>query len=440
MDSSARWFLAGIFVSLINTAFVALFIFGPRLPEVFEVLASDSNSSRAGEISVSATEITYKIVVIDERSDVVFWESGLSDEAINKLVEELRVNPTSQTDADTESVMETVLVQESVAKYDQKTIEEFAFSDGRDVIPLTDKVAVLHSFEGSAWLISDNTMTLKAFGKVLNDGFTEVPISGIGVHSSSGATALTLDRSGHLWVLLTENDGWRVIKKTFNSDSWLEVVSHLNTEAKFRPTDIAVGDDRSIYLSSSYPPALYRYRQATKQIEIVSPINDAASAVTYAPTGMIVSGGSRAAIAFDHAELQVLFIEHSAVSEITPDSATPGEINRAFNTWADAYPNCEARDLFKVRTAETKNLLRNPLSVGMADNGRVLLVDFESNVVFAQAYQSSGEILWGNKDCSAGDSGRGLSGPTSAAMDEDKNLLIIDDGNSRILFLPSSRK
>jgi hypothetical protein len=58
-------------------------------------------------------------------------------------------------------------------------------------------------------------------------------------------------------------------------------------------------------------------------------------------------------------------------------------------------------------------------------------------VVFAQAPDGRGEILWGNKDCSAGDSGRGLSGPTSAAMDQDKNLLIIDEGNSRILFLPS---
>jgi hypothetical protein len=71
----------------------------------------------------------------------------------------------------------------------------------------------------------------------------------------------------------------------------------------------------------------------------------------------------------------------------------------------------------------------------MADKGRALLVDFESNVVFAQAHDGSGEILWGNKDCSVGDSGRGLSGPTSAAMDEDMNLVIIDDGNSRILFL-----
>jgi hypothetical protein len=436
VDSSARWFLVGIFVSLINTAFVALFIFGPRLPEVFEVLSS--NSSNIGEMPLSANEITYKIVVIDQRSDVVFWESGLSDDAINKLVEELRAKPASQ--ADIESVVEVESVQESVASYNQKTIEEFTFSNGRDVISLTDKVSALHDFEGSTWLIADNTMILKAFGKVLSDGFAEVPINGIDVHSSSGATALALDQSGHLWVLLTENDGWRVIKKTFNSDSWIEVVSHLNTEMEFSPSDIALGADRSIYLSSSYPPALYRYKQAAKQVEIVSPINDAANAVTYAPTGMIVSGESRAAIAFDHAELQVLFIGHSAVSEIAPDSVAPGEINKAFNTWADVYPNCEARDLFRVRTADNKNLLRSPLSVGMADNGRILLVDFESNVVVAQAYQGSGEILWGNKDCSSGDSGRGLSRPTSAAMDESKNLLIIDDGNSRILFLPSSHK
>jgi len=123
------------------------------------------------------------------------------------------------------------------------------------------------------------------------------------------------------------------------------------------------------------------------------------------------------------------------VGEIIPNSAAPGEINRAFIAWAATYPDCEAGDLFRVRTAEDRNLLRNPLSVGMADKGRALLVDFESNVVFAQAHDGSGEILWGNKDCSAGDSGRGLSGPTSAAMDEDMNLVIIDDGNSRILFL-----
>jgi hypothetical protein len=420
-------------VSLINTAFVALFIFGPRLPEVFEALSSDSTSSTAEEISGPATGVIYKVVVIDERSDVVFWESGLSDEAIKKLVEELRINSASQT----ESVVENAPTQELVARYSSKTLEEFTFSDGRDVISLTDRVADLHNFDGVSWLISDKTMTLKAFGKTLNNGFTEVPISAIDAHFSSGAIALTLDQSGHLWVLLTETDGWRVVKKTFNSDSWVEVVSHFNTDMEFRPTDIAIGDDRSVYLSSSYPPALYRYKQASKQVEIVSPINDAASSVTYAPTGLIVSGQSLSAVAFDHAELQVLFIEHSIVSEITPDSIAPGEVNRAFNAWSGIYPDCKAGDLFRVRTAEDKNLLKNPLSVGMADRGRALLVDFQSNVVFAQAPDGRGEILWGNKDCSAGDSGRGLSGPTSAAMDHDKNLLIIDEGNSRILFLPS---
>lgn len=422
-------------MSLINTAFVALFIFGPRLPEVFEALSSDSTSSTAEKMSVPATGIIYKVVVIDERSDVIFWESRLSDEAIKKLVEELRINSASQTD--TESVVENAPTQELVARYSSKTLEEFTFSDGRDVISLTDKIADLHNFDGVSWLISDKTMTLKAFGKALNNGFTEVPISAIDAHSSSGAIALTLDRSGHLWVLLTETDGWRVVKKTFNSDSWVEVVSHFNTDMEFRPTDIAIGDDRSVYLSSSYPPALYRYKQASKQVEIVSPINDAASSVTYAPTGLIVSGQSRSAVAFDHAELQVLFIEHSIVSEITPDSIAPGEVNRAFNAWSGTYPYCKAGDLFRVRTAEDKNLLKNPLSVGMADQGRALLVDFQSNVVFAQAPDGRGEILWGNKDCSAGDSGRGLSGPTSAAMDQDKNLVIIDEGNSRILFLPS---
>ena len=422
-------------MSLINTAFVALFIFGPRLPEVFEALSSDSTSSTAEKMSVPATGIIYKVVVIDERSDVIFWESRLSDEAIKKLVEELRINSASQTD--TESVVENAPTQELVARYSSKTLEEFTFSDGRDVISLTDKIADLHNFDGVSWLISDKTMTLKAFGKALNNGFTEVPISAIDAHSSSGAIALTLDRSGHLWVLLTETDGWRVVKKTFNSDSWVEVVSHFNTDMEFRPTDIAIGDDRSVYLSSSYPPALYRYKQASKQVEIVSPINDAASSVTYAPTGLIVSGQSRSAVAFDHAELQVLFIEHSIASEITPDSIAPGEVNRAFNAWSGTYPDCKAGDLFRVRTAEDKNLLKNPLSVGMADQGRALLVDFQSNVVFAQAPDGRGEILWGNKDCSAGDSGRGLSGPTSAAMDQDKNLVIIDEGNSRILFLPS---
>ena len=422
-------------MSLINTAFVALFIFGPRLPEVFEALSSDSTSSTAEKMSVPATGITYKVVVIDERSDVIFWESGLSDEAIKKLVEELRISSVSQTDI--ESVVETAPTQERVARYSSKTLEEFTFSDGRDVISLTDRVADLHNFDGVLWLISDKTMTLKAFGKALSNGFTEVPISAIDAHSSSGAIALTLDQSGHLWVLLTETDGWRVVKKTFNSDNWVEVVSHFNTDIEFRPTDIAIGDDRSVYLSSSYPPALYRYKQASKQVEIVSPINDAASSVTYVPTGLIVSGRSRSAVAFDHAELQVLFIEHSIVSEITPDSSAPGEVNRAFTAWSGIYPDCEAGDLFRVRTAENKNFLKNPLSVGMADRGRALLVDFQSNVVFAQAPDGRGEILWGNKNCSAGDSGRGLSRPTSAAMDQDKNLIIIDEGNSRILFLPS---
>ena len=144
MDSSARWFLAGIFVSLINTAFVALFIFGPRLPEVFEVLSSTSSSSSIGEMSLPANEVTYRIVVIDQRSDVVFWESGLSDDAINKLVEELRAKPVSQ--ADIERPAEAESVQESVARYYQKTIEEFTFSNGRDVISLTDKVSALHDF------------------------------------------------------------------------------------------------------------------------------------------------------------------------------------------------------------------------------------------------------------------------------------------------------
>ena len=99
-------------MSLINTAFVALFIFGPRLPEVFEALSSDSTSSTAEKMSVPATGIIYKVVVIDERSDVIFWESRLSDEAIKKLVEELRINSASQTD--TESVVENAPTQELV--------------------------------------------------------------------------------------------------------------------------------------------------------------------------------------------------------------------------------------------------------------------------------------------------------------------------------------
>ena len=70
MDSSARWFLAGIIVSLVNSGFVILFLFLPRISDGSALDIFNNEPIQAEEIIAPKVVVEYKVVILNDSGDI----------------------------------------------------------------------------------------------------------------------------------------------------------------------------------------------------------------------------------------------------------------------------------------------------------------------------------------------------------------------------------
>ena len=85
MDSSARWFLAGIIVSLVNSGFVIVFLFLPRISDGSALDIFNNEPIQAEEIIAPKVVVEYKVVILNDSGDILFSESELDGEAVDSL-------------------------------------------------------------------------------------------------------------------------------------------------------------------------------------------------------------------------------------------------------------------------------------------------------------------------------------------------------------------
>ena len=430
MDSSARWFLAGIIVSLVNSGFVILFLFLPRISDGSVLDIFNNEPIQAEEIIAPEVVVEYKVVILNDLGDILFSESELDDEAVDSLAavfEKLR-DDLDQQSAE-ESQPKTHLLSEKNFREDRSLI--LPFSGAQDVVAVPEFVSLDRPIASSAWLVADETLFLKLISvntsenDTLTASVSEVQID-TAMFGNPSVISVDFDNEGALWVLLQEDNGWRLTRRSPANNEWLVAMSGRTTKTDLTPTDFIIGEGGVIYITSSYPPAIYRYDVGSGKMDLVSAVNDRATSVVEAPQGLVVSGPSKSSTAFDEEYMQVLTINRIEIGESIEDPRSSGQFSKYFNEWSSDYPTCESN---------AKSVIQEPISLSWAGEHGLVIANASSNTVVLQPNGQEGQILWGNSDCSAGSSIDSLDNPIGVSIDEQQNIAIIDGGNDRLVIL-----
>ena len=430
MDSSARWFLAGIIVSLVNSGFVILFLFLPRISDGSALDIFNNEPIQAEEIIAPKVVVEYKVVILNDSGDILFSESELDDEAVDSLA---AVFEKLQGDLDQQSAEEsqpkTLSLSGENFSEDRSLI--LPLSGAQDVVAVPDFVSLQRPIASSAWLVADDTLFLKLISVTASENDTltasvsEVPIN-TAMFGNPSVISVNFDNEGTLWVLLQEDNGWRLTRRSPASDEWQVAMSGRTTKSDLTPTDFIIGEDGAIYIASSYPPAIYRYDAGSEKMDLVSAVNDRATSVVEVPQGLVVSGPSKSATAFDEEYMQVLTINRIEIRESIEDPRSSGQFSKYFKEWSSDYPTCGSN---------AKSVIQEPISLSWAGEYGLVITNASSNTVVLQPRGQEGQILWGNSDCSSGSSIDSLDKPIGVSIDEQQNIAIIDGGNGRLVIL-----
>jgi hypothetical protein len=430
MDSSARWFLAGIIVSLVNSGFVILFLFLPRISDGSALDIFNNEPIQTEKIAEPEVVIEYKVVILNDLGDILFSESELDDEAVDSLAavfEKLR----GDLDQQSAEELQPKTLSLSGKNFSEERSLILPLSGAQDVVAVPDFVSLERPVASSTWLVADGTLFLKliSVNTSENDALTasvsEVPID-TAMFGNPLVVAVNFDSEGTLWVLLQEDNGWRLTRRSPASDEWLVAMSGRTTKTDLTPTDFIVGEDGAIYITSSYPPAIYRYDAESVKMNLVSAVNDRATSVVEAPHGLVVSGPSKSSTAFDEEYMQVLTINRIEIGESIEDPRSSGQFSKYFMEWSSDYPTCGSN---------TKSVIQEPISLSWAGEHGLVIANASSNTVVLQPNGQEGQILWGNSDCSSGSSMDSLDNPIGVSIDEQQNIAIIDGGNDRLVIL-----
>jgi len=155
-------------------------------------------------------------------------------------------------------------------------------------------------------------------------------------------------------------------------------------------------------------------------------VNDRATSVVEVPQGLVVSGPSKSATAFDEEYMQVLTINRIEIRESIEDPRSSGQFSKYFKEWSSDYPTCGSN---------AKSVIQEPISLSWAGEHGLVITNASSNTVVLQPRGQEGQILWGNSDCSSGSSIDSLDQPIGVSIDEQQNIAIIDAGNGRLVVL-----
>ena len=226
MDNAARWFLAGIIVSLINTGLVISFI---GIPDDL-IDRGSSNNTEVQIVEVASPPVTY-IVVMDADGNVLVERTALDADA--SVAEAAAMAMSGQT-----------------LQFAAPTFAQIA------------RPTFVSAQNGVAYVTSQGKFELWS---VALDGETErIDLEGI---DNLGSIVMDVDVTTNGTLYLLVSDGvfdWRIYRGS--AGNWSQIASSILSGWPGQLVGISVADNEALYLTASEPAGVFRLVPPFRQI------------------------------------------------------------------------------------------------------------------------------------------------------------------------------
>jgi subtilisin family serine protease len=422
VDNSARWFLAGIVISLINTGLVLAFI---GIPGITDLNDSDSTVEI---VEVAGPAITYVIV---------------QDEDGNVLVERTRLSA--------DGVSTEAMTAAEALSGDALTFEDPVFAD-------IARPTFIAAGDDVAYVVSQGQFGLWKID--LEGESSEVDLDGIDdLGSTMKDVAIATD--GTLYLLVADGVfDWRLFHRS-DDDDWTQLTSSILSGWPAQVVAMTVTDNRAIYLTASQPLGVYRLVAPFREVDDWVP-GAGAQGVDVAPDDSLLLYAAPET-APRNAVNQVRFVHEgrfgvwqsmypscgdtvAVVAAVTPVPTPEPEPEATATVTAEADASADTTsDGDATATPEAVEVEAKPAGprapqfprdVAVVDAERALIVDTLSHAVRLQIRDGGGRVLFGVA-CEAGSDDLHLQNPRGVTIDGAGNVFISDTANNRVVVLPA---
>lgn len=371
MDNSARWFLAGIVITLINTGLVVAFV----EPSVIPGLDNLRGGGDVQIVEVPSAPVTY-VIVMDADGNVLVERTLLSGDA----------------PAGPGGVMAAAALEGSSLAFEAP---QFA---------TVQRPTFVSAHDGTAYVTSQGRFELWSVG--LDGETSRLSLDGI---DDIGSVIMDVDvtSDGRLYLLVSDGVfDWRMFRRV--GTDWELMSSSILSTWPAQVVALSVADNEAVYVTANEPAGVFR---------MVPPFREAADWVAGEKAFGIDVGA-------DDALLLFAVPDPSAV-----DLASQVKYARGgrFGTWRSTYTPCGSED-------DDAGAPRFPRDVAVVGADRALIVDSLNHTVLLQVEDGEGEVLFGVA-CEQGVDARHLSNPRGVAIDRAGNVFIADTANNRVVVL-----
>ena len=420
VDKAARWFLAGIVVSLINTGLVLAFIGIPGITD------RDGETVRLEQADIRA--IAAAVAGPSEEDGAAVAVGGRTLELAEPAFVEI-VRPT-----------------------------------------------FLSAHDGVAWVVSQGAFQLWRVD--LEGESSEEDLDGVDDLGQSAVIDVDVTTDGTLYLLVRDGGfDWRLFRRSGEEDGDWELASSADLTGWLADVvALSVADTGAVYLASSAPPGLFRMEPPLErvrewvsgqgvlgvdtvaddslqlfaapaiapsdpmsQIGFVRAADGSAGAwrSTYRECATASAGGEASAAVTVTATVEATAGPagtETAVAETEPaqTAAESGEETAADEAEAESPADA------LVATGRAGSFApRFPRDVAIVDATHALIVDSLNHVVRLQMVEGGGAVVFGVA-CEHGDDERHLLNPRGAAIDGLGNVFISDTANGRVVLLAAA--
>ncbi len=403
MGGGARWFLAGIFVSLINTALVLAFVIVPFLDDELGDNRSSNTLPPPVAPTVAATlEDSRTVIVVDEFGNVLLRETTLTGASATG-----GLNSPSTGGGFIGGVPRRLA-------FDAPMFE-----------PLL-RPAALAAFDGTAII---TTLDFSVFELRLGGFPVRDPLTGVDDFGDSIVVDVDVTPNGEVFALVRDRAlDWRVIRR-LEDRSWGLVTS---ADLVAWPADVislAVAADETLYIGASDPLSLVRvdpFQETVTEIVTgqrvfgIDAIND-----------IVFGAGGRGATTQSTFGRQDHIVVYAAPeTDILRADDQIGIVRRDLaQTFNTDYEAC--------RLDPREPVPQFPRDVSFVQRGMVLIADSSNHVIRLQTENGQGQVIFG-QPCERGEDQRHLRSPRSVSIDAAGNVFIADTANNRIVILPAA--
>lgn len=429
MDNAARWFLAGIIVSLINTGLVVAFI---GIPD--NLIDRGTSDAEVQIVEVASAPVTY-IVVMDADGNVLVERTALDAGA--SVAEAAAMAMSGQT-----------------LQFAAPTFAQIA------------RPTFVSAQSGVAYVTSQGKFELWS---VALDGETErIDLEGI---DNLGSIVMDVDVTTNGTLYLLVSDGvfdWRIYRGA--PGNWSQIASSILSGWPGQLIGLSVADNEALYLTASEPAGVFRLVPPFRQINDWVPGTGALGVDVAADEGLLVYaapdtdpsnplaqvgyvrdgrfGSWQSTYAGCGSDAEMLATATATATAAAPAAATAEATETATTeatATADAEATAAAADADATATAEATETVeaveklpvvgpKFPRDVAIIDSDRIIVVDSLSHIVRVQQWDGASVDIFGTA-CEQGGDSTHLLNPRGAAIDGAGNVFITDTANNRVVVL-----